>query len=56
MKCWFGLILMFIMANANASMITVCPNGCEYSCIQTAINAAESGDIIKFKVGPTMRT
>jgi len=51
MKRWFGLILMLIMTNANASVITVGPTGCEYSSIQTAIDAAESGDIIQVQSG-----
>jgi parallel beta-helix repeat protein len=51
MKCGFGLILMLIMANANASVITVGPTGCEYSSIQAAVDAAASGDIIQVQSG-----
>jgi len=51
MRCGFGLILMLIMINANASVITVGPTGCEYSSIQAAVDAAGSGDIIQIQSG-----
>ncbi len=36
---------------SQASILTVCPGGCDYSSIQTAIDAANSGDLIEVDSG-----
>ncbi len=39
------------MASSDAEELTVCPSGCDYSSIQSAINAAADGDIIAVQPG-----
>ncbi len=46
-----GIILILFVSNASATTIIVCPSGCTYSSIQTAIDAASSGDIIEVQSG-----
>jgi hypothetical protein len=36
---------------AHAATRTVCPNGCDFPTIQTAINAAQTGDVISIAPG-----
>jgi parallel beta-helix repeat protein len=42
---------LLLASSANATNLTVCPSGCEYSNIQKAINAASSGDTILVQSG-----
>ena len=48
-----GLIVLGLLlaSSANAANLTVCPNGCDYSNIQKAINASSNGDTILVKSG-----
>jgi len=47
-KIGFVGILIFVLCiySASAATITVCPSGCDYTDIQSAINAASAGDTI----------
>jgi parallel beta-helix repeat protein len=46
------LALTILLANStNAATLTVCPGGCVYSSIQTAINASSNGDTIQVQSG-----
>jgi len=42
---------LLLTGSAGAATLTVCPSGCAYSGIQTAINAASSGDTIQVQSG-----
>jgi parallel beta-helix repeat protein len=44
-------VLAFVSGGCAADTYTVCPNGCEYTSIQAAINAAQLGDIIEVHSG-----
>lgn len=58
MRMYFAILILLLAASSqaadaaanaadNATNITVCPSGCEYSSIQDAINAANPGDTIE---------
>ena len=56
-----GALLLIVLAclfamPAQASTITVCPSGCNYSGIQEAINAASPGDTIEISSGEYYET
>lgn len=46
-----GIILILFVSNTSAATLTVCPTGCTYSSIQTAINAASPDDTIEVQSG-----
>jgi len=45
------ILVLLLSVNANAATLTVCPDGCSYSSIQTGINASNDGDIIQVQYG-----
>ncbi|PWB55888.1 MAG: hypothetical protein C3F06_01855 [Candidatus Methanoperedenaceae archaeon] len=40
------MLALLLAVSASAANLTVCPDGCEYSTIQKAINASSNGDTI----------
>jgi hypothetical protein len=50
---WLALLILTFgfTGPTQAATITVCPDGCDYSTIQSAITAASSGDVINVQAG-----
>ncbi|GEM_PF-1720158 len=48
---FFLVLLAFLSMASQASTVTVCPIGCNYKSIQTAINSADPGDTIEVHSG-----
>jgi parallel beta-helix repeat protein len=46
-----GIFLFLFVSNASSTTFIVCPSGCTYSSIQTAIDAASPGDTIEVQSG-----
>lgn len=46
-----GIILILFVSNASAATLIVCPSGCTYSSIQTAIDASSPGDTVEVQSG-----
>jgi len=48
---YFLMVLMLLLAGAEAATITVGPEGSDYASIQAAIDAASPGDVVEVKGG-----
>ncbi|HOT06207.1 MAG TPA: hypothetical protein PLI05_00250 [Methanotrichaceae archaeon] len=51
MKLILAIIALLLLGSAQAATLTVCSNGCDYSSIQAAVNAAEKDDVIEIHSG-----
>jgi parallel beta-helix repeat protein len=43
----FFLAIVILISNVSATTFIVCPSGCDFSSIQTAVDAADPGDTVK---------
>jgi hypothetical protein len=50
-KLHFIIAFLLLVGHSQATMLTVCPSGCDYSYIQDAINVADNGDVIEVQSG-----
>ena len=51
MKSCVIIAFLLLVGNSQATTLTVCPNGCDYTSIQEAIDAATSGYVIEVHSG-----
>ncbi len=51
MKLYFVVAILLLAETSHATTLTVCKNGCNYSSVQAAIDAASIGDVIEVYSG-----
>lgn len=51
LRMYFAVLILLLIGSSQAANITVCPDGCNYSSIQAAVTAANSGDTIEAHSG-----
>lgn len=51
MKAYIALSFLLLIGLVDANLITVCSSGCNFTSIQSAIDAAKAGDSVEVKSG-----
>jgi uncharacterized repeat protein (TIGR01451 family) len=51
LKIYLIIAIVLLAGSAQATTLTVCPYGCDFSIVQAAINASKSGDTVEVHSG-----